>query len=590
MQSDIMADCIDYAQHVSAWKSNRALAARDTACCGIGATVTYLDMSRRAVASGVPMCRRIYPGFLFYDASGRGNDLNNSANWCGYGDPMRSSDLQDYVARKLKGKPGANAMGGGADYTHQFLANIRQNNVDLGMLNHYFWRDFIPVHDVQNPLLVDDKGQRPELARILATDDIAVELLSEFTGKMNLDMDAPYWTLDQEDYKKLESLVADISTLAETDITLERSSRVVYCYYRAEIGMGLVVAKAKSYSQECYPINFMTGYFDEAMGIYYGLMRPLSFIQDALNNVMDDLIEYSRTAATGGKVYISGAGDEIKLIKQHKANEDDVTPLPVGAVVTAKELSSTPQVLLATAQMLLDLLPRAVGVGQEFLGIITSGTMTDSLYGKVVKQSFAVLEDFGNSAVGYSQRQGILFRDIMLGIARAEEGRILPVLSPNHKGDKYIRLTKENMAREYVIRISERPITEDEKNEMVKILLQLAPHFGVGVAPLIADNLHIDQQQKEKLLAAITPKPQPPNPMDQAMVEANIRLINAQAAKLESDAMAGQAKLDSEDERIQSEIERNVASAMKSRADAGQVAMDTVYPWRNSPQPQGMRP
>lgn len=580
--ADIMADCVEYAQQVSAWKSNRGLASRDSMVCGIAATVSYLDMSRRDVASGVPQCKRIYPGFLFYDNSGRGNDLNSSANWCGYGDPMRMKDLQKYVTEKTSDKT---AVGGDA-FAGLFLSDLRDNNADLGMLYHYFWRAHAPVFDVKNPLAEQEDGQPSILSEIVSQDDVAIEFLAQFADMANVDIDAPYWTLDADEKRELEKVIADIAKLVGTDIALEMTSRKVWCYYRAEIALGAVLSKSKSYSQECYPLNFITGYYDEHLGIYYGLMRHLSFVQDALNHVMDDTLEYARGVATGGKVYVSGMGDDIKAMIKAKANEEDVTPLPEGALVTPKAAAATPQVLLETARMLLDLLPRAVGLGPEFLGIITSGAMTDSLYGKIIRQNFAVLEDFANSSVGYAMRQGILFRDMMMGVARAEEGRILPVLSPGHQGEDYIRISKQNMARQYVIRVVERPISDDQKQEMVRIITQLIPHMGAAVVPILVENLPIDQQQKEKMLQAVTPQPAPQNPLDIESIKANIRLLNAQSAKLEGDALTAQAKLDSEDEKIQSEIEKNVASAQKSLADAGKAQSDMIYQW--IAQPKGM--
>jgi hypothetical protein len=47
-------------------------------------------------------------------------------------------------------------------------------------------------------------------------------------------------------------------------------------------------------------------------------------------------------------------------------------------------------------RLMMEVMPRTLGLGQEFLGVITSGDMTEALYGKIMKQSYAVLEDFAN--------------------------------------------------------------------------------------------------------------------------------------------------------------------------------------------------
>lgn len=575
--ADIMGDCVEYAQHVSRWKSERALASRDAACTGIGATATYLDMTRRDVASGVPVCRRIFPGFLFYDSSGRSSDLNTSANWCGYGDPMRTKDLQRYIEAR-KGKAASINQGGGSAYTHYFLSDVRTNNADIDLLYHYFWREMVTVYDVTNPIIPDDGGQ-PSALGMAMQDDLAAEWMAQWAETVMVDLDAPYWTLGADEYKALEKVLADIAKWSGEDIALESSTRKAQCYYRAEYAQGMVISKSKSYSQEAYPLNFLTGYFDERAGIYYGLMRHLSNVQDSLNHVVDDLLEYSRTAATGGKAWVKGGKDDIDLINKSAANEDDITPVPANAEVIPKQLPGTGQILIQTATLLLDLLPRSVGLGQEFLGIISSGTMTDSLYGSVIKRSFAVLEDLTNSAEGYAYRQGVLFRDLMIGIARAEDGRLLPILSPGHRKGDYLRLYKQNLASNYIIRVHDRPLTIDDKQQMVRILTQLAPHLGAQSMQVLVEYLPIDATQKQKLMEAMTPQPQQPNPIDIATAEANARLLNAQAQELENKAAAIMARLDSEDDKIQSEVEKNVAAAVKSYADAGKTAADSVYQW-----------
>jgi len=580
--ADIMDAAVDYAQHASMWKSNRAVAVRDAAACGIGATVTNLDMTKRDFASGVPSCRRIFPLFLFWDNAARGNDINANGNFCGYVDPMRPKDLTRYIEQQKKGsRKKESVVAAGADFSGQFLQHLR-DGVNYECLYHYFWRDFVNVYDVQNPFAQGEEEAPSQISEILVNDDLAMEIMTKFTDEVNLDLDASYWTLDEDEMTKLEETIGAIATLSASDISLQSSSRKVYCYYRAEIARGQILTMAKSYSQEEYPLNFVTGYYDEKAGVFYGLCRHLSPIQDLINEVTDNLTEYSRTAATGGKIYIKGAKDDIKLIKQHKANEEDVTPLPRDAEIIPKELAESPQVLLQFLQMLMEWLPRAIGIGQEFLGVITSGDMTDSLYGRVMRQSYAVLEDFANSSAGYSRRQGVLFRDLMLGIARAEDGRILPVLSPDHEKEDYIRLTKQNLARQYVVRVIERPITEDEKAENTKILMQLLPQLaGVGVdvsaaAPLLIKQLPMDASTRQQWVEAFTPQPQQPNPLDEAAAQANVKLLEATAAKYMSEANEKNATLAKQPPLDQSEIIKNLAMAKKYSADA-----------MHSPQQQG---
>lgn len=570
-EADIMDDCVDYAQHVSLWRQRRAIAMRDSAICGIGATVTYLDMASRECASGAPVVRRIHPLFVFFDNSCAGEDLNENGNFCGYAEPMRRKDLSEYIEYMLdKEEESIAGTGFDANYTHQFMQGINHLSAGtLDMLYHYFWRDFETVYDTKSPFADPES----DLSQTVMQDPIAAELLGAFADEAKIDVSAPYWVLDKKQYRELGKTIAAIAKLANTDIALESSKRKVRCYYRAQIARGMVLSKSKSFSQHHYPIQFVTGYYDQKTCCFYGLMRPLSEIQDQINTVMDDLMEYARSVSIGGKSYIKGIADGLAKFMESKTNREDVTVLPKDAEVIPKEQGAALQTLLETARFLIELLPRSVGVGQEFLGVITTGTMTDSLYGKVVKQSLAVLEDFTNSSEGYARRQGRLFVDLSIAMADVEDGRILPILSPGHDKGDYIKVTKQNLARDYAIRVVERPMTDDERNETLKVLLQLAPQFeqtGANVMPFIVKNLPMDQSNLKQLLQAVTPQPTQPDPMAMEAAQANTNLISAQARKLDADALKIQAELPNVSPEMRSNIEKNLAIAAKNLADANQ--------------------
>ena len=575
IEADVMDGAVSYAQYASSWKHAYDITKRDAAVCGIAATASFLDMTSRDAVSGIPNCKRIFPSYLFYDTSGRGQDLNRTANWCGYVDPMKVDDLEKYVAEKIGDKFVKDVAGsqGGLYFVDEFMNGGRgDSEMRVDMLYHYFWRENEPVRDTENPLYTDETFNE-----VMANDDVSLEMFAMWCDDARVDRSAPFWVLSQEQFKELKKTLKAIEKFSGEEFQVKSSSRFVKCYYRAEIGLGYVLSYSKSYSQNEYPLNFVTGYFDERMGVFYGFVRPLSFVQDAINLAMDDLLDYAGQTAQGGKVYAKGAADDIRVLQKSRANGDDITPISASTEIIPKEQPSSPQVLLSTVQMLIELMPRAIGVGQEFLGVITSGDMTDSLFGKVMRQAFAVLQDYANSSAGYSKRQGQLFIDMMLSIVEVEDGRILPVLAPGHQEEDYIKLSKQNLARKYTIRIVERPVTDDERMENMKVLMQLAPSMaqaGKDISPAIIENMRIDHRQKEALLEMITPQPQQPDPLNVALSEANVRLLNAQSAKLEADAAKVGGAVDLEPSLVQSETDKNTAAAIKSMAEAGAVEKD----------------
>lgn len=569
--ADIMDKAVEYAQYSSGWKPAWDIAKRDAAICGLGATTTFLDMTETDAMSGKPECRRIHPLFLFYDNSGCGQELNKTANWCGYADPMKIKDLQAYAEEKL----GDDIEGAEGDsYMAQFLYGMMIHMDKINLLYHFFWKENETVKDVENPMETD-----PDLQQTLSSNDVALEFMARWAEDARVNISAPYWTLTTEQYSDLEKTLEAIQNIAGGEFKLNSSARFIKCFYRAEFAFGKLLTWSRSYSQHEYPINFVTGYYDTSLNIFYGFARPLSFVQDALNIVFDDLLEYSHDSVTGGKVWIKGVGDDLKALKASKANEDDITPIPENAEITPKALASSPQTLLATAQLLIDMMPKAIGVGQEFLGIITSGDMTDSLYGKVVRQSFAVLQDFANSSSGYSRRQGNIFIDLMGSIAEVENGRILPILSPGYQKEDYFALTRQNIARQYVIRVMERPVTDDERMENMRILIQLSPNMqqaGINILPAIIENMRISEDMREKLMQMASPPPQQPDRNAVAQVQANTRLINAQAADLEMRALLGKIDSALESEKAKGSIAKDVSTSVFNMAKAGATQKQTA--------------
>jgi len=133
-EADIMDDCVECAQYMSEWREVVKQRKRDAFICGIGATAIYLDTTSHDNISGDPVCQRVDPQYLFFDNSGRGRDINKSANWCGYGDPMTIEDLHEYIEEKL-GKKGEHA-GTPSSFYAQFTEAQQASNQPMDMLHN----------------------------------------------------------------------------------------------------------------------------------------------------------------------------------------------------------------------------------------------------------------------------------------------------------------------------------------------------------------------------------------------------------------------------------------------------------------------
>lgn len=567
-EADIMGDSIEYVQYASSYLSERATARTDTATCGIGGTVTYLDMSFKNFIAGKPSVERIFPGFIFYDNSSRGSQINKKARWVGYADPVSIDTLNEYIESEVK-KPDKATMGAG-DFKAFLMSFSQQQNIgQIDFIYHYFWWEYDDIYDVANPF-IDEQGA---LSQALAQDDDVANMLGDVLKTVQLDGKAAYWSLDKESYKLLNETVETIELLTGIEIEdLEYSKRKGKCFYRAQFAKGMLIKKSRSYTQGVHALNIMTGYFDEIMGIYYGLMRPMSQVQDALNISVSDFQSYARSAAGGGNVYIKGASESIERIIREKANEDAVTPIPGTAEVIPKETTNTPQVLIEFSRLMMELIPKTIGIPHEFMGMITTGDMTEALFGRVMEQTLNVLAEFANNSKSADIDQGTIFVELVKLMAEANDGMILPILSPGKKPENYFRLMKQNLAIEYAVRIVERPMTKSERQAQFNALSQLVPQYqaaGINIMPVLSKLSTLDQDLKDELVKLSTPQAPQPDPLNEALLDSQAKLQYATAKEKDAGANERAATLEGTIAKLQSEAEKNNAQTQEILASIG---------------------
>lgn len=573
-EADIISDAVRWSQKESDFYAQRALAAEDAATCGIGAIVTYLDMTQEDFIAGVPMVERVSPSFLVYDQSPRGSQLNRKGMWCGYADPVNTDYMDEYIKanKEIKADIGAGEF---KDYLMSYA--YIENQEDIEFVYHYFWCEYTKIYDVANPFI----GDGSPMTQAVMQDETVANILGQFAKEQAVNLTASYWTLDKEAFDALQETVETVQLLLQ-DMRIpdiEYSKRDGKAYYRAQFARGMMLKKSRSYTQRCHALNFITGYCEEATGNYYGMMRPLSYLQDYLNITMTDLLDYTRRATHGGSAWVSfsgGNGDAIERMAKARANEDDFTPVPEGTDITPKSLPATAQHLTSFINLMIELMPRALGLGQEFFGVISSGDMTDSLYGKVMRQSFAVLENWKNSSQNADIAQGYIFEDLTRLMASANDGLILPVLSPGHGQQAYFSLTKENLAARYSIEAVERPLTKDEKQDTFNKIAQLAPQaaqVGVNLFPMLARYAPMDKEDRDEMEKLATPQPPQPDPLEIATREATIDYTRASALKAEADAMRSKADAESKQAAIGMDMSELVAKIeeMQTKSDLNEA-------------------
>jgi hypothetical protein len=594
-EADLMNDAAKYIEYTSGLESERLMSMKDTLTCGIGSYVNHQDYTKKHAIAGEPKVTRIYPAFTFFDTSVRGSRINADAKFMGYVDPVDCDSLTQYIEEK-KGKDYASdgyAYGGGAD-TLWFMSYLRADNIqNLEFLSYYFWWDFEPLYDVKNPFT-----EGTTMFRVIQENEDAANLLGELLVELRIDQMQPYYSFNGDQYKRFKEFMEALELLTGVQVEkLEYSKRQGRCYYKAEIARGMVLTKSKCFTQDGFPQVFIVGNYDEVLGIYYGLMRPLFDLQRALNFSYSDLLGYVSDVATGGGAYVKGSIDNIKKLQESKANAKKLTYITQDMDIIAKAKADTLSSLTTFIQITLDLFPKVLGTPPEFMGTLSTKDMGSGLYAQVMKQATLALSSFANNSAGAIKRQAEINVDFAKLLARQIDGYPIQILSPNKEQKDFEYLTKDRLADQYKIIVVERPMNADERreiwqqfNELAPIALQSGANMGKFMTAAV-EYAPIDLDARNQIIDSFTPPPPPPpDPLNQALVESQVAMQQAQAADLGAKAKKASAEADkiaasigTEDDQAKlqliktiSEIELNQAKAEQTMASIGDKIMSRM--------------
>lgn len=560
-ETDVMNDAMQWAASVSRYNPQFALAFEDACVRGFGGFVTYLDFSHRNYPLGVPVTQRKF--HLMFDRGGQDDIASHVTKWNGYADPMYRDALDDYI----ESQGGFEEDGDGASFRDQLLEyTSSEDQHEIDFVYHYFWREWTTVYDTENPFVT----RANELLQGADISPEILELLSAFANNHQVDISrSSLITLDYEGHRAFRDMIDNFEFLTGQQLeNVKSTSRKARMYYRCQIADGKIIkgTKSPSYTQECHPLNIISAYFDRTTGRHYGLMRAAAYFQEALNDVMKDTLTYTNRAATGGTIGITGAGSELKDTIQSIRKKEQAFPLPPDAGITGLQTADAAAVYQNTSALLLKLIPMSMGLPQEIIGMMNSDTPAASLFKAVVDQMSVSLSHIMYNVDASIYNQGLIFRDLTIDIAQAGDSIVLPRLSPAHNEQAYFVLSKENIARNYAMRIVESDTSEDQRHDqflkIVEFARMLPDAQRAAVSPELIKLSNFDEQSKDSISQLLQPPPVAPEEAQMAkeLQKANTRMINAQAAQLES-----QALLDAE--QAPTKMERELALLAKDKAE-----------------------
>lgn len=544
---------------------------------GIGGSIWTLDFTNEQFPFGVPSVESKY--YLFYDrAPGQSLGSHNAA-WCGYADPVYREELDRYIEAE-GGFPKGQEGSAGTSFDAQLLQYVSESPNDIAFLYHYFWREWTDIRLVDNPLVV----HADVVAALAEVHPELLTVLGVFAREQQVDLErVTKWRLDNDGWKAYQELLKIIDSM--TSIPLPKTDvikRKMRCYYKAELADGKVLKKSQAFSRDCHPLNLCSGFYDRRAGCYYGTGRSMANVQIALHDALSDLATYTSRASTGGTVGIKGMGTELANTIDSIRNNERSFPLPENGAIQQLGTADAAQSMMGFVSLLIDLLPVTGGAGKEILGMMNKDTPAASLYRAAQQQQQVSLAPIINGVNQFIANSGKLFRDSMFEMASSIDGEFaIPKISPGKDESAYIYLSKQNLARNYSVVMDTEPTSEDERHDqflkLSEIVGKLPPELQVAAMPDLIKLASMDEESKQNLIKVLTPQQGDPREAQrkvqraEVMEDAQVRMINAQAAKLEQDANVSGQQAPVQLEETQSVIERNIASARASEAKAAQT-------------------
>jgi hypothetical protein len=562
---DVMSDGIEWAQETSGWKPAMGRALLDNFVTGIGGTVTYLDFSYMEHPFGVPVVED--KQFIYYDRSQMGGNINRNASFVGYAEPMYHTLLDDYID-EMGGFEESDYTAG--NYRERILENVHSENEDrIDFLYNYFWYERETIYDVENIFYT-----YPEiLAGLAESQFLGYDVLGQMSDELQLDMQSPYWSLDKKSYRKLKDYISDFEFITGGELEppkkRKRSGKV---YYRAQIARGKLLMAGRSYTQQCHAFNPIVGFYDRWDGFHYGLMRPLSQLQRLLNGALSDFGTYAHRSATGGTVGVTGMSAELANTARSIIDKNQVIPLPKDSTINNLGTSDATSAMSEMIEKVIRMIPLSLGVPPEILGVLSTKDHGSALFSQIRQQIYISLSSLLDNVNNYLMNQGYIFRDLIIEMTETRDRIMLPRMTFGSDQQQTFELSKQNIARNYAIKLVQREATDDEMQEQFRMLVefaQLLPETErISVLPEIMRMSRIDYDNKKRIMEALQPKQ--PDPMQQQMqmaqFESQIRLTNAQAAQLESTAMREQAG--AQEDMAQAEVDRRKAFVEIDKANA----------------------
>jgi hypothetical protein len=579
--SDLVNDGLEFIKHKSRADLENSHANYDALICGIGAVDNTITYEEGEDGIGEPSVQRIAPHLLMWDVASRKKNMID-ANAVASATIHDKDTLLADINSERKKKDKLESLPAGNDDI--FLSSHSTQDDNLAVAYNFQWREKESYLQVQNSALQDPIKMQLLMqdGSVAAAKERDIDLTKDEIFPISLDEEGAF-------NKAFESV----------GLPFEVIKQKKYVYYRASIVGDMVISASENYSQKGFSLKFITGKWSETRQYWYGLLSLAIDPQRLFNKGMSDIAETLYISPHGGIVIeadaVGGVGN-LEAFKATWAKQREVTIIADGAIAGQKFMMKPQAQLSPAAMQVLDIADRAilecVGLNMEFMGVADGGAQQAAmLQEQRVKQGMASFANEVDSFGFFVQEQSKCFVDMLRVLCQNSGGLIIRNISGD-KAQQYVKLLDDQIATEYDIIVKEVPKSSSERQRETDILIQIAGMLtqagrdGGAILPLIIENQDINSDKLEEVLAATQPPPpQQPDPVNQALLQAQTAALMAEAKYKESQAKGNDmdllekfktmreqdsSEMDMKLEKMKADIQKTISETMVNYSKLGQ--------------------
>jgi hypothetical protein len=537
--TDLANDGIRWIEDTSNYRYQTSLAMRDMLICGLGFVDYNIEYDKNP--NGEAYAERIFPYFMMWDVTTRNQNLG-SANWLCRAHIIDRNKLHQWLVGLNKDQKEEADAEFGAAVDARFLDFFDTVMIvkSLGVIYQYQWRDKVPFYRIENPLQgFEGDPNDPHTQQVV---ELAKVMQEKYKCNPYMDKIVPIPSGDNATMKEA------FRTLGFENVKSVMQKQ--WKYYRADIVGNQVIRKSENFTQKSFSMKCMTGKYDEIRQCYYGMVRSMKEPQRLMNQAVSDYEGFLKTIPKGGVEIESDAVPNLEGFLDTYTKAAQVTIYSPGALmankVRPKIAPPVPDGLLQMIDFANRSLMEVIGVTPDFMGMTDSKLMTAQLNAQLVRQGLMVLAPYFDALEQYTVETGHVMIDILRVLVDNSEGRLIKHITPEGSA-QYVPLLMDNLTDEYDVTIEKTPHTPDERQTIFEKLLQLAGILAnkpnpVDIMPLVMEYAPFDGENLGKIKQMMAPPPpQGPDPMMEALTQAEVLFKQASAAKQEAEALRAQA-------------------------------------------------